>query len=251
MPFQPKISDYSGRASISALDEVLTAVHKSLFEKLNAAYQKGHPPAPTEAASLLFLHSGLSLTFAIRALCATGYLFPAEVLLRPVIERIAVQNFLSEGGQAALQRWAAGEQCNTNELLRKVLRNSNHRGVKEAVSVGLAWYHKHVHPDPLGATWHAERDEELGLTFSSAVNADSGARCDLICDHARTLLEILTRRVLSTSDVNISRTNPSITFPDDPYLNRTCIPHIVVRVGAAVFVKTYPLAMLTLIGGYF
>ena len=31
----------------------------------------------------------------------------------------------------------------------------------------------------------------------------------------------------------------------------TCIPHIVVRVGAAVFVKTYPLAMLTLIGGYF
>ena len=30
----------------------------------------------------------------------------------------------------------------------------------------------------------------------------------------------------------------------------TCIPHIVVRVEAAVFVKTYPLAMLTLIGGY-
>jgi hypothetical protein len=31
---------------------------------------------------------------------------------------------------------------------------------------------------------------------------------------------------------------------------KTCIPHIVVRVEAAVFVKTYPLAMLTLIGGY-
>ena len=26
---------------------------------------------------------------------------------------------------------------------------------------------------------------------------------------------------------------------------QTCIPHIVVRVGAAVFVKTYPVAMLT------
>ena len=35
------------------------------------------------------------------------------------------------------------------------------------------------------------------------------------------------------------------------YSMLTCIPHIVVRVGAAVFVKTYPLAMLTLIGGYF
>ena len=33
--------------------------------------------------------------------------------------------------------------------------------------------------------------------------------------------------------------------------HQTCIPHIVVRVGVAVFVKTYPLAMLTLIGGYF
>ena len=33
--------------------------------------------------------------------------------------------------------------------------------------------------------------------------------------------------------------------------SETCIPHIVVRVGAAMFVKTYPLAMLTLIGGYF
>jgi hypothetical protein len=31
----------------------------------------------------------------------------------------------------------------------------------------------------------------------------------------------------------------------------TCIPHIVVRVGAAVCVNTYPLAMLTFIGGYF
>jgi hypothetical protein len=218
-----KISDYSGRSSIVALDEALVSVHSSLSKELNDTYQELTRPTSTKAISLLFLLSGLSLTFAIRELCAKGYLLSAEILLRPIIERIAVQNFLNNGGQESLQKWLQGNHPQTNKLLHNLLPNPNQES-KKIVYDGMQWFHKHVHPDPLGATWHAERDEELGLIFSSSINTNSTSRCDLICAHARTLIEVLANRVLlNTSRFNTHQTYSSIDFPIDPYSNRKSI----------------------------
>jgi len=54
-------------------------------------------------------------------LVRTGYLFSAEILLRPLIERVAVISYLMHIGDKALDLWEQGWPYKTRPPLSKML----------------------------------------------------------------------------------------------------------------------------------
>ena len=85
---------YLGRESVYHFDQMISAA----MERSRAVAEWTHSNALTplqKAASEILPHS-FSLACAVRELVRSGYLFPAEVLIRPLLERAAVISYLAE-----------------------------------------------------------------------------------------------------------------------------------------------------------
>lgn len=115
-----------------------------------------------QSAATQLLSPAYSLAFGIEALLSARHLFAAELLLRPLIERVAVLNYLAEEGDQALDIWDSGWDKNKRPSLPELIeyvpvlqdRPSEPDGsmtMKEFRQRTLNRLHALVHADPLGS----------------------------------------------------------------------------------------------------
>lgn len=184
-----------------------------------------------QRAAVQLLAPAYSIGFAIETLISTRHLFAAELLLRPLIERIAVLNFLHAEGETALGVWERGWEPKDKDRprIRRLLdyvpelaREPDGLAKPSAddfKSYTLRRLHAIVHPDPVGSLRCLSPDAD-GETFRmiSGPMVDNQVRVDEVA----TLAFIFVSALLKVTE----RTFPHANWP----LNRPSADHTVAQV---------------------
>ena len=192
---------YLGRPSLYSLDLLIPA-YMTLNTEI-AKWTHGRQLSPLQRAACQIVPSGISIALSIRELIRSGYLLSAEILTRPLLERVAVISFLSKNGDAALELWEKGWPHKSRPSLRKMLsaikefdQFSSQAKLDQGTFLALAnhlidRYNSVVHGDPEGHL------RNIGKTRSGTVGYLSGAsfsdpeKCDSICIDATIFMSIL------------------------------------------------------------
>jgi hypothetical protein len=201
-PDSPIQDPYLGRQSLYLFD-VLIPPAMALNQKV-AAWTHGVPLTRLQRAACQVIPNGFSLALAIRELIRTGYLFSAEILLRPLMERAAVISHLMRCGEEALDLWEKGWPHKTRPSLSLMLDSINdysdfEQGGEVNKFVDYAketvkHFNSIIHADPVGL------DTNIGLTpsgvvgYLSAANLNNPKLCDRICHHSVIYLTLLMKR---------------------------------------------------------
>jgi hypothetical protein len=196
---------YLGRESLFLFDNLIIGAME--VNQRVAAWTYGKKLTRIQRAACQILPNGFSIVLSIRELVRTGYLFSAEILLRPLIERVAVISYLKRVGNDALDLWEQGWPHKTRPPLSKMLDSIKEYAefdeqsksvvkLQEIVRQMTKRFNSVIHADPDGL------DTNIGLTTSGAIGYLSGAsvhesqRCDQICTEAVTYISLLMKRAV-------------------------------------------------------
>jgi hypothetical protein len=194
---------YLGRETLFLFDNLIVGAME--VNQRVAAWTHGKELSRLQRAACQILPNGFSIVLSIRELVRSGYLFSAEILLRPLIERVAVISYLKEVGDDALDLWEQGWPHKTRPPLSKMLdsikeyaefdqRSKSVVKLQEIVRQMTRRFNSVIHADPEGL------DTNIGLTKSGTIGYLSGAsvhepeRCDRICTEAVTYISLLMKR---------------------------------------------------------
>jgi hypothetical protein len=95
-----------GRETLFLFDNVIIGAME--VNQRTAAWIHGKALTQLQRVGCQILPNGFSIALSIRELVRSGHLFSTEVLLRPLIERVAVISHLMEIGDNALDLWERG-----------------------------------------------------------------------------------------------------------------------------------------------
>ena len=124
---------------------------------------------------------GFHLCLAIRELIRSGYLFAAEILLRPLLERVAVLAYLHKNQATGLQLWRDGWPHKSRPSIKTMIecieepprtmgddRYPQDYSVHELLRERVDHLNRLVHADPVSAyrntVFDAERDRPVHLS---------------------------------------------------------------------------------------
>lgn len=150
--------------------------------------------SPLEQCAAEIIPQGISIALSIRELIRQAYLFSAAVLLRPLVERTGLMQYLVMT-PAAVDNWHAGwprkAQPPFQQLLALVLPDvpSEHHAQVSSL------LHKVVHTDPLSALFNMFRREDGSLAFASGKVLSRPDSADVIAE----LTDICLRRLTAIS----------------------------------------------------
>jgi hypothetical protein len=142
-----------------------------------------------QRASVSLLAPAYSIAFAIEPLFKDHHLFAAELLQRPLLERIGVLNFLIKNEDSGLALWERGwEQSDKsrpkmNELIAMIPELANpppgietNLTAEEFRRQTLIRLHSVVHADPVGALRALMPSSSGGLTMVAGPMKDNPIR---------------------------------------------------------------------------
>src|SRR5260370_19472868 len=118
-PDSPIQDPYLGREALFVFDSLISGA--MAVNRRVAAWTHGRQLTRLQRAACQIIPNGFAIALSIRELVRTGYLFSAEILLRPLIERVAVVSYLMETGNKALDLWEQGWPHATRPPLSKML----------------------------------------------------------------------------------------------------------------------------------
>src|SRR5438874_10366310 len=118
-PDSPIQDPYLGRQSLHQFDILITAGMALNTAVANGTH--GRELTRLQRAGCQIIPNGFSIALSIRELLRAGYLFSAEILLRPLIERVAVLSHLIVTGEDALILWERGWPHKTRPSLKMML----------------------------------------------------------------------------------------------------------------------------------
>jgi hypothetical protein len=202
-PDSPIQDPYLGRKPLLLFDNLIV-VAMTINQEV-AAWTHGKELTRLQRAACQILPNGFSIALSIRELVRAGYLFSAEILLRPLIERVAVISYLAEVGNSALDLWEQGWPHKTRPPLSKMLGSIKEYAKFDQKSMSVMkmpelmhqmtkHFNSIIHADPGGL------DTNIGLTTNRSIGYLSGAsvhdpkRCDRIRAQAVTYISLLSIR---------------------------------------------------------
>ena len=153
--YLPHNEPYLGRAALLQLD---LEIPRALQENLTIAKRTFEiNKSPLQAAACEIIPQAISVALSVRELLRQGYVFSAVILLRPMVERLALIIYLCDT-PAAVSSWHSGWVRKTQpsfDLLIEHLDKANKRTSTEVERKQFsALLHKVVHPDPAAAMWN-------------------------------------------------------------------------------------------------
>ena len=188
---------YLGRESVYHLDRMILV---SLERRREIAdWTHSNECSRLQRAASELIPHGLSLALGIRELVRSGYLFPAKVLARPLVETVAVISYLADVGEDAVRLWERGWPYKLRPSLATML--SHMRGTKNDDSKTLAkeivdHFNSLVHADPVGSSYNLGTDSAGRIGFISGPTAKAPEMCDDICFETAMYLVILSARMV-------------------------------------------------------
>lgn len=187
--FLPNNEPYLGLPMVHALDltipramEIYAAIGRRTFE-MNLT--------PLQQAVAVVIPQGISISLSIRELIRQAYLYSGAILLRPLVERTGMAQFLLQN-PSAVDAWHAGwprrSQPEFRALVELVMPDGSAREHKLTKEI----LHKLVHVDPKGAAFNMFARSDGSLAFASGKELQQPAKADAICQLATHCLRRLT-----------------------------------------------------------
>ena len=121
-----------------------------------------------------------------------GYLLSADILIRPLIERIAILSYL-EKNPAQVETWKSGWQRSARpslaEMLKHLVGNQMDQSTIEQNVIGQ--FNHLIHGDPFGASTNLIDLGDGRQGYASSKHLNNPALCDEICVQATMYLVVL------------------------------------------------------------
>lgn len=188
---------YLGRESVFHFDKMIQ--DSMQMNALIAPWTRGRTLTPLQRAATEIIPHGFSIALGIRELIRQGYLLSAEILLRPLLERVAVVSYLCEVPDA-LPLWEAGWPHKSRPPLYKmlaVMKGGESTLDDEAAAREIAHhFNAVVHADPIGARRQVVKLENGQIGYTASMSLRDVEKCDDICFQSAMYLVILTARAI-------------------------------------------------------
>ena len=191
--FTPDNEPYLGRSSVLWFDRIIVWALENNHRI--AAYTHTHRErlSPLQKAACQIIPQGINIALSIRELVRQGYLFPAMVLMRPLIERAAVLSYLALNPDA-VALWESGWKHAERPPLAKMLQAMGGADVDPAEARKICAAHNHiVHADPLGTYCNLVRLGDGRAAYASSKMLDSPDFADSISMEAQCYLIVFGR----------------------------------------------------------
>jgi hypothetical protein len=200
--FTPDNEPYLGRASVYHFDEVIISCLELNQEIAKFTHENELNRIQKAAAQIIPQSINLSLT--IRELVRQGYLFGALVLLRPLIERVAIINYLNVN-QEKIVLWEDGWKNKKSPRFEEMLNVLSGKMDPKSVKTVVDTLNHLVHGDPIGAEWNLIQTQKSGLGYSVGKVLNDPELCDYICFNA-TLYLVATLGIMASCFPEIRKT---------------------------------------------
>jgi hypothetical protein len=179
--YLPHNEPYLGRQALLALD---IAIPDAMRQNLAIARHTFEiAKSPLQEAVCELVPQTISIALSVRELIRQGYLFSAFILLRPMLERLALVVYLREN-PASVVDWHAGwkrtAQPSFSELFDHLQASNVGLGAVDAAKQKefASILHKVVHPDPASAMWNATSRDGMPAHASGKL-IEAPEICDL------------------------------------------------------------------------
>jgi len=140
----------------------------------------GRSLTPVQRAAAEIIPQGVGIALSVRELVRQAYLYSAAILLRPLVERTGMVQYLTMHPEA-VDAWHAGwprkSQPEFKELVELVMPDASaqeHDLTKEIL-------HKLVHSDPKGALFNMFTRADGSFAFASGKILEQPEKADVIC----------------------------------------------------------------------
>ncbi|MGD0080725.1 MAG: hypothetical protein ABSB80_08785 [Methanoregula sp.] len=208
--FTPDNEPYLGRISVYHFDEVIISCLELNQEIAN--FTQENELNRIQKAATQIIPQSINLSLTIRELIRQGYLFGALVLLRPLIERVAIINYLN-ANQEKIVLWEEGWKNKNSPRFEEMLNTLTGKKDPKLVKTVIETLNHLVHGDPIGAEWNLIQTQKNGLGYSVGKVLNDPELCDYICFNASlylvTTLGIMTSCFPEVIKIEKSKDTPS------------------------------------------
>ncbi len=190
--FTPDDEPYLGRESVFHFDQVILSCLEANAEI--AAYTHKNELNDLQKAACQIIPQGINLALSIRELVRQGYLFAAAVLMRPLIERVAIISYLHEKPQE-VSLWQRGWEHKERPSLAKMLATMNKEvDTKQAQEI-CSTFNSLTHGDPMGSAFNLVSLPAGGLGYSVGKVLNEPEFCDFVCFQSYLYLIVIMARM--------------------------------------------------------
>lgn len=181
--FTPSNEPYLGRTSVEKFDRAIVMV----LERNLALAERSRRPglSAVQVAAGQLIPQGIKLALAVRELVRQGYLFAARVLMRSLVERVAIAFYLEQNPDE-IGVWQRGWKYGERPSLPAMLKLVGDRRF-EHVEIGPGFtsvYNSLTHGDPASAALNMVFTEDGDPVYGVSKDLDSPEICDLVCCEA-------------------------------------------------------------------
>jgi len=204
--FTPGNEPYLGRESVLHFDRVILSCLETDTEV--STYTRKHKNELTDLqrAACQIIPQGINIALSIRELVRQGYLFAAAVLMRSLIERIAVISYLCVT-PGAVSLWNSGWEYNKRPKLAKMLATMNGEVDTKQAQAICDTFNSLTHGDPKSASFNLIHIPEGGMGYSVSKNLKDPEFCDFICFQSYFYLIVLMARRTSCFPEVLAKSN--------------------------------------------
>lgn len=214
--YLPHNEPYLGRESLYVFDRLIS-LRLDEHSKI-APLTRGATLTDLQRATIVIVPQAVSVALAIRELIRQAYLFPALVLLRPLIERAAIVAWL-RAHPGAVASWHAGWRSRPSlpQMLTTLLEWDRIGGQDPSqVKSFSKLLHQIVHGDPSITQLNIEHEPGSGFTHGMGKMLARPDLCDFVClvtFHYFSLVTKLAQEILlpPTSTVEPTDAEPGST----------------------------------------
>ena len=188
--YLPSNEPYLGRESVFHCDQVILSCLEANTDIAFYTHTYRDNLSDFQRAASQIIPQGINLALTIRELIRQGYLFGALVLMRPLIERVAIISYLHKYPNK-VKIWHEGWQFNNRPSLSKMLETMSDKiDINVAKQICETFGHI-VHGDPIGSQWNLVKLQKGGLGYSVGKVINDPDLCDFICFQSHCYLIVL------------------------------------------------------------
>lgn len=181
--FTPDSEPYLGRSSVYKFDNIIGVTVPMLAKMGALSRQESATLTRLQRAACELVPQGVSIALAIRELIRQGYLFGAAVMLRPLLERVAITAYLHED-ETRVHLWEAGwphgKRPSLQTMVDLMIPEHAKHGGREAVRM----FNHLTHGDPVGASFNRISLQDGSEGFSMGKMLNEPRLCDFVCEQA-------------------------------------------------------------------
>jgi len=188
--FMPSNEPYLGRATVEKFDKAIVICLNTNYALAKRSRQAGL--SELQVAGCQLIPQGIKLALSIRELVRQGYLFAARVLMRSLIERVAIIFYLEQHPDQ-LSVWGRGWRHRDRPSLSTMLQELGDSRLKHIAidSSFTSEYNSLTHGDPASAVFNLTFGEQGEPIFGVSKDLESPEVCDRVCSEATVWLSEL------------------------------------------------------------